>query len=61
MSGNKRKGGSINSTKPKKKKVKSPSVDVQLSTNNNFVALQDHVDEDSDIEVIYEYKSPNKN
>lgn len=58
MSGNKRKGGSINSTKPKKKKVKSPSVDVQLSTNNNFVALQDHVDEDSDIEVIYEYKKP---
>lgn len=58
MSGNKRKGGSINLTKPKKKKVKSPSVDVQLSTNNNFVALQDHVDEDSDIEVIYEYKKP---
>lgn len=58
MSGNKRKRGSINSTKPKKKKVKSPSVDVQLSTNNNFVALQDHVDEDSDIEVIYEYKKP---
>lgn len=33
-------------------------MDVQLSTNNNFVALQDHVDEDSDIEVIYEYKKP---
>lgn len=58
MAGNKRKSDSINSSRPKKKKLKSPSVDIQLNSNNNFKALQDHGDEDSDIEVIYEYKKP---
>ncbi|RCK60368.1 Poly(A) RNA polymerase protein 1 [Candida viswanathii] len=58
MMGSKRKRESNVPTKPRKKKGKPLAVDVQLSANNNFEALQGHSDDDSDIEVIYEYHKP---